>query len=157
MPLGNLTSQFFANLYLNELDYYIKHNLKARYYVRYVDDFVVLSRNKRELVGYKTKLDSFLRINLSLSLHPQKSKIIPLKKGITFLGLRVFYHCKLLKKSNRNRINKRLKKFLTGAISERTTKEEALASFEGWEGYAKMAHTYKFRMRLKEEYLKLFK
>ncbi len=63
MPLGNLTSQFFANVYLNELDYFVKHNLKAKYYVRYVDDFVILRNSKGQLKIWKEEIDKFLKEN----------------------------------------------------------------------------------------------
>ena len=78
MPLGNLTSQFFANVYLHELDWFVKHTLKAKYYVRYVDDFVILHESEKQLELWKEKIDKFLREKLKLELHPQKSKIIPL-------------------------------------------------------------------------------
>ena len=76
MPLGNLTSQFFANIYLNELDYFVKHELKAKYYIRYVDDFVILHESKEQLQVWKEKINAFLRIKLKLELHKDKSKII---------------------------------------------------------------------------------
>ena len=60
MPLGNLTSQFFANIYLNELDYFVKHELKAKYYIRYVDDFVILHESKEQLQVWKEKINAFL-------------------------------------------------------------------------------------------------
>ena len=91
MPLGNLTSQFFANVYLNELDYFVKHRLKSKYYIRYVDDFVILHRNKKRLEYFKKQIDNFLVHELKLWLHPDKSKILPLRNGITFLGYRLFY------------------------------------------------------------------
>jgi retron-type reverse transcriptase len=78
MPLGNLTSQFFANIYLNELDYFVKHKLKAKYYLRYVDDFMILHENKEQLEIWKEEIQRFLQDNLKLELHPEKSKIIPL-------------------------------------------------------------------------------
>ena len=60
MPLGNLTSQFFANIYLNDLDYFVKHKLKAKYYIRYVDDFVILHTSKETLEIYKDKINKYL-------------------------------------------------------------------------------------------------
>ena len=93
MPIGNLTSQFFANVYLNELDYFIKHKLKAKYYIRYVDDFVILHSNKKILEIYKDKINKYLNY-LKLELHPNKSKIISLNNGVTMLGYRVFYYYK---------------------------------------------------------------
>ena len=104
MPLGNLTSQFFANIYLNELDHYVKEQLKAKYYIRYVDDFVILHKNKIILESYKTKIDEFLKTNLSLELHPDKSKIIFLPRGVEFLGLKVFPYHRLMKKRNRRKL-----------------------------------------------------
>lgn len=86
MPLGNLTSQFFANVYLNDLDQFVKHRLKAKYYIRYVDDFVILNRDKEILEEFKHRIKDFLKI-IKLELHPDKSKIIPLEKGIPMLGL----------------------------------------------------------------------
>ncbi len=100
MPLGNLTSQFFANVFLNELDQYVKHTLKASYYVRYMDDFVVLDRSKKQLQIYQQKIDEFLTTRLSLQLHPSKSKIVLAQNGTEFLGMRIFLHHKLLKKKN---------------------------------------------------------
>ena len=92
MPLGNLTSQFFANIYLSELDYFIKHKLNAKYYIRYVDDFVILHDSKSQLEIWKNEIDNFLRDKLKLELHPQKSKIISLSRGIDFVGFRNFYY-----------------------------------------------------------------
>src|SRR3989344_6812212 len=91
MPIGNLTSQFFANVYLNELDHFVKHKLKAKYYIRYVDDFVILHKNKEILENYKKEIDNFLK-TIKLELHPDKSKIITIVKGFSLLGYRVFYH-----------------------------------------------------------------
>jgi hypothetical protein len=82
MPLGNLTSQFFANIYLNELDYFVKHELKAKYYIRYVDDFVLLHNSKEQLEKWKSEINDFLNNELRIELHPDKSKIISLSKGI---------------------------------------------------------------------------
>ena len=108
LPLGNLTSQFFANVYLNELDQFVKHQLKAKYYIRYVDDFVILHKNKYQLREYKERINEFLKEKLSLELHTGKSKIIPLKQGVNFLGLRVFYFHKLVRKTNLRRMKRTL-------------------------------------------------
>ncbi len=151
MPLGNLTSQFFANVYLAELDNFVKHDLKAKYYIRYVDDFVILERNKALLEQYKERIESFLKQELKLELHPEKSKIIPLQGGITLLGFRVFLHYRLLKRSNQSRIWKRLRRFGEKLGRGETTKKHVLLSMAGWEGYAKMANTYNLRKRIRNE------
>ena len=108
MPLGNLTSQFFANVYLNELDQFVKHKLKAKYYIRYVDDFVILHSNIRILEEYKARIDEFLKERLGLCLHPDKSKIIRLESGVGFLGFRIFFNHKLVRKKNLLKFEKKL-------------------------------------------------
>jgi RNA-directed DNA polymerase len=150
MPLGNLTSQFFANVYLNELDYFIKHKLKVKYYIRYVDDFVILHESSKQLEYYRSAANAFLRSHLALQLHPDKTRIIRLKNKLTFLGFRIFYHHRLLKKQNINKM-KRKSEYLTcmfagGQISYDTVYD----FFEGWMAYAKNANTYKLRMKVAE-------
>lgn len=150
MPLGNLTSQFFANIYLGELDNFVKHQLKAKYYLRYVDDFVILGRDRKELEQYKKQIAKFLVETLKIDLHPQKSRVIQLSDGVTLLGFRVFFHHKLLKKSNLNRIFKRLSKFQERLEEGIIIEEHIKNSIAGWEGYAKMANTYNLRQKIRE-------
>lgn len=156
MPLGNLTSQFLANVYLHELDHFVKHILKAKYYLRYVDDFVILEAHKEILEVYKPEIDSFLQHKLKLELHPLKSKIIPLNKGITFLGFRVFYHHKLLRKSNwqaaRRKIISLKDDFDNGVIDYDTV----YGSMVGWFAYAKQANTHTIRKAVGERLGALF-
>ncbi len=141
MPLGNLTSQFFANVYLNELDYFVKHKLKAKYYLRYVDDFVILHPSKEQLEMWKVQINDFLSSRLKLELHRDKSKIIPLSKGIDFVGFRNFYHYKLLRRRNINKMLLKIESYKNGKI----TKEKILESFQGWNAYAKWANSLKIR------------
>ena len=85
LPIGNLTSQFFANVYLNELDQFVKHILKCRFYIRYVDDFILISSNKEQLDEWKTQIDTFLAERLTLEL--KKSEAIKrVSEGANFLG-----------------------------------------------------------------------
>jgi retron-type reverse transcriptase len=74
MPLGNYTSQFFANVYLNELDQFVKHVLKVKYYIRYVDDFVILHESEEQLNIWKQEISRFLTEKLQITLHPDKSQ-----------------------------------------------------------------------------------
>ena len=85
LPIGNLTSQFFANVYLNHLDQYIKHKLKIKHYVRYVDDFVILSKSRKELLLLKKETEQFLEKELKLKLKPLII-IKPISSGINFVG-----------------------------------------------------------------------
>ena len=85
LPIGNLSSQFFANVYLNELDQFIKHQLKARAYVRYVDDFVLLHPDPAQLVQWRTAIEGFLAERLHLRLR-DAGRLAPVRQGIDFLG-----------------------------------------------------------------------
>jgi len=92
LPIGSLSSQFFSNLYLNELDQYIKHTLKIKSYLRYVDDMMILGNNTQKLIRQKDKIDEFLRNQLHLSLHPHKTITQRVDQGSDFLGAIVFPH-----------------------------------------------------------------
>jgi retron-type reverse transcriptase len=86
LPLGNLTSQLFVNIYMNEFDQFVKHRLKAKYYIRYADDFVIISEKKSYLEIARQKVEDFLTHRLKLSLHPDKVSIETFASGIDFLG-----------------------------------------------------------------------
>jgi retron-type reverse transcriptase len=144
MPLGNLTSQFFANVYLDELDYFIKHTIKAKYYIRYVDDFVILHDSKLHLEKWKSEISEFLKTRLKLEMHPQKSKVSSLSGGVDFVGFRNYWHFRLLRKRNIKKMLKAVDKYRLGEIS----KERLLESFQGWNAYAKWANSYRLRKRL---------
>ncbi len=149
MPIGSLVSQMCGNIYLNELDYFVKHELRARHYIRYMDDFVILHRDKQILEIWKNEIGEFLLTKLKLALHPDKCKIYPLHKGVNFLGFRIFYNHKLLKKSNIRRIEHRADDFAELYKNHAVTKIKIYASLEGWEAsYAMHANTYKIRRNL---------
>ena len=147
MPLGNLTSQFFANVYLNELDYFVKHKLRAKYYIRYVDDFVILHKSKKQLQKWKQEMNLFLKQKLKLELHKDKSKIINLSRGIDFVGFRNFYHYKLLRKRNIMNIKNKIQLFNRGKINSLKFEE----IFQGWNAYAKWANSYKLIRKIYSE------
>lgn len=139
MPLGNMTSQFFANVYLNELDQFVKHKLKAKYYIRYVDDFVILNENKEVLEYYLSEIHKFVQDNLKIQLHPNKSKILLLKRGIPFLGYRIFYYHKLLRKSNIKNMSRQLIK---------NNYDSLYKYLDGWFSYADHADTFNLRKKV---------
>ena len=156
MPLGNLTSQFFANVYLNELDQFVKHKLKAKYYIRYVDDFVILESDRKTLEFYKEKIDGFLKNKLKLQLHKDKSKIFKFGDSITFLGFRVFYYYRLLKKSNLRKMRNMLQ-ILKEKYLKREIDYDSLYDFiEGWIAYAKNANTYNLRKNILTDFEREF-
>lgn len=148
MPLGNLTSQFFANLYLNELDQFVKHKLKAKHYIRYVDDFVILHNDKEQLKKWMVEINKFLKEKLDLELHPDKSGVINLNKGINFLGFRIFFYHKLVRKSNLRVFEKKFKQLRILYKEGMIAREKAVESLEGWLEYASHGNTYKYRKHL---------
>ncbi len=108
LPLGNLTSQLFANLYMNELDQFIKHHIKARHYIRYADDFVILSENRQWLESAVSLIEKFLHDELKLSLHPDKLSIRTFASGVDFLGWVHFSDHRVLRTVTKRRMFKRV-------------------------------------------------
>ena len=156
MPLGNLTSQFFANIYLNELDHYVKEQLKIKYYIRYVDDFVIFHESKIMLEYYQEKIDEFLKTKLALELHPDKSKIIKFSNGTNFLGFRIFSEFRLIRKRNLRKFEKEflmLKELYQKGAVER---EKVIEIFQGWIAYVSHADTYKYRRHITRLFNKYF-
>lgn len=111
LPIGNLTSQFFANVYLNELDQYVKHTLKCKYYLRYVDDFVILGTDKAELLNIQNQIEKFLLKHLQLKLHPKRRKLQPISNGIDFLGYIVRPKYILVRRRVINNFKKKIRQF----------------------------------------------
>ena len=103
LPLGNLTSQLLVNVYMNEFDQFVKHTLKAKYYVRYADDFVVLSQNKEYLLDVLKDIKVFLEDKLLLQLHPKKVSISTVASGVDFLGWVHFLHHRVLRTVTKKR------------------------------------------------------
>lgn len=133
LPLGNLTSQLLINIYMNEFDQFIKHKLKVRYYLRYADDFIVMSGNKSYLESKLSEMSEFLENHLRLTLHPDKVFFKTLDSGVDFLGWVHFPHHRVLITSTKRRMLKRL-----GDKPSR----ETIASYLG---LLKHGNTYKLR------------
>ena len=104
LPLGNLTSQLLANVYMNKLDQYVRHRLNAEYYIRYADDFVILSQDKKWLKDVVPVISNFLSGNLKLQLHPDKVFIKTIASGVDFLGWVNFPDHKVLRNSTKRRM-----------------------------------------------------
>lgn len=110
LPLGNLTSQLLANVYMNRLDQFVKHKLKIQYYVRYADDFVILSTDKKYLESLIMPIQTFLYEKLKLTLHPNKIFLQTVASGIDYLGWKHFTNYRLLRKTTQKRLLKRVAK-----------------------------------------------
>jgi len=138
LPIGNLTSQFFANIYLNELDQFVRHTLRCRYYLRYSDDFLILHREKNQLEKWKKEIGLFLKHKLDLELNTQKTIIRPVSNGIDYLGyiVRPFYIL-----VRRRVINNLKQKILNG-----TLRKQAYVSYMG---HFKHANTHRLKQHIK--------
>lgn len=109
LPIGNITSQIFANIYLNELDWFIKRKLKVKNYFRYADDFIIVYHDKKYLLDVLKEVDAFLKTELSLALHLKKVFIRKFHQGIDFLGYVVFPHHKILRTKTKRRMFRKIK------------------------------------------------
>jgi retron-type reverse transcriptase len=109
LPLGNLTSQLLVNIYMNEFDQFVKHKLKAKYYIRYADDFVILSDNHNWLEKQISHIRDFLKNKLKLTLHPNKVSINTLYSGIYFLGWINFSDHRILRTTTKKRMIRRIR------------------------------------------------
>lgn len=108
LPLGNVTSQLFANIYLNELDQFIKHNLRIKHYLRYCDDFVILGENEKCLIGLIPSISDFLEQKLKLTLHPDKIIVRKYYQGIDWLGYVILPYYRVLRTKTKRRIIKKI-------------------------------------------------
>ena len=189
LPIGNLTSQFFANVYLNELDQFVKHILKVKgrpfgsplargmttgkycikttgktrgifdavkYYIRYVDDFILLSDNRGELVEWKSAIERFLSSMLKLVLHPRRQKLQPVSNGIDFLGYIVRHNYILVRRRVINNCKARLRYFegLIARNNSRINKQvfgRLRDSIHSYLGHFKWANCYRLMQDVKQE------
>jgi RNA-directed DNA polymerase len=147
IPIGNLTSQLFVNIYLDRLDRFVKHELKVRHYVRYVDDFIILSADNTSLLVIKDKIQTFLRDSLYLELHPKKQRIFPAKLGIDFLGYIIFRDHLLLRKSNKMKFGKRLRKLKVSVAEKLVSVTMACDTITSWLAHSEHADTNRLRAR----------
>lgn len=143
IPVGNLTSQLFANIYLNKLDQYIKHTLGAKYYMRYMDDFILLSPDKEQLRRWLADIERFLRDELKLELNP-KTTILAAKNGIDFVGYKHRATHRKVRPDSVKRIKKTIKKYESGKI----TKEQLQKSIASWTGHAGHADSYNLQKKV---------
>jgi len=146
IPIGNLTSQFFANVYLDGFDHFVKEALRLPY-IRYVDDFVAFSNNKERLQQAKQAMTDFLA-SLRLKVHPKKCRIYQVREGVRFLGYRIFSTHRLLVKDNVLRMRRRLKKMSALYREGQISLKRLHQSVQSWIGHASHADTYRLRSRI---------
>jgi len=153
IPIGNLTSQLFANIYLNKLDEYIKYELRIKYYIRYMDDFILLHESKQYLHEVKENIKVFFA-SMKLTLHPKKANIFPITLGIDFLGYRIFNAHRLVRKSTVKRFLKNTKTKLRKYDSGNMDFDKLMESFNSWEAYMSHANSHHLKKSLHQEYFK---
>jgi retron-type reverse transcriptase len=153
IPIGNLTSQLFANIYLNSLDEYIKYELKIKFYVRYMDDFLIIKESKKELNEDKEKIRAFL-ISMRLTLHPKKANVSPISLGIDCLGYKIFNTYRLVRKSTVMRFLNNAKRKIKIYEKQEISFEKLMESFNSWEAYMGHADSFALKNNLYEGYFK---
>lgn len=141
LPLGNLTSQLLVNIYMNEFDGWMKHVVKEKYYIRYADDFVILSQDKDCLLELTYKISEFLEENLKLSLHPDKVFVKTLSSRVDFLGWVHFPHHRVLRTATKRKMMRNLNS------KEGEKRENSLASYIGM---LKWGNGWKLGEKIKE-------
>ncbi|MBU1091660.1 reverse transcriptase/maturase family protein [Patescibacteria group bacterium] len=152
IPLGNLTSQLFANVYMNELDQFIKHDLKIKYYARYTDDFVVISEDEVYLQKLVQTIDFFLTQRLNLKMHPQKVSIQKSYRGVDFLGYIVLPHHKLVRAKTRKRMFRKVKEQTIQYKNEKRNRNTLNQSLQSYLGVLSHANTHQLSQDLKNKY-----
>ncbi len=144
LPIGNLTSQFWANVLLNPLDHFIKETLRCRGYLRYVDDLVIFGRSKAGLWQVRDEISRYLQ-RLRLSLHPRKTHLLPTQKGLPFLGFRLFPTHRRLLGHSLHRARRRLRHQRRAMARGDLTPQEFRQSLASWLGHVKHGDTWYLR------------
>lgn len=164
LPIGNLTSQFFANVYLNELDQFVKHQLKVKYYFRYVDDFLLLAEDRKTLVFYKEQIENFLLEKLDLRLNPKKEVLANIKVGIDWVGYFIKPECVLVRKRVVKNFKNKLFLINSFLIKNQLNPQAVLKNLpniigvcNSYYGHFKHADSFKLRRELYEDDFGLLK
>ncbi|MEG1562167.1 MAG: reverse transcriptase/maturase family protein [Bacteroides sp.] len=151
MPIGNLTSQMFANIYMNEVDQYAKHELHAHYYIRYMDDIIVLSNDKTELSAFKEDIETFLKDRLQLDLN-KKTAIRPITAGVDFVGFRIYATHRKLKKQTARRIIHSVKHLSTQLAAGEITHEDFDRTAASYKGVMQHFNSHGLKHKLNQIY-----
>ena len=138
LPLGNLTSQFLGNLYLNDLDHYLKQELRIPTYLRYVDDMILLADSKPQLWTWCEQLEQYLARD-RIGIHPRKKTLVPVSAGLDVLGYRVFPGSIRLSRGSGYKFRRKLRRYARAYSEERMTLNDIKPHVAGWLGHARQA------------------
>lgn len=147
LPIGNLTSQFFANIYLNSFDHFVKEQLKISKYVRYVDDFALFSDERELLAEARLAIEEYLT-KLRLKIHPIKSQLFETKIGASFLGFRIFPDTIRVRNSNLHQARRRLKRLQSEYAQGRIELEKVNQSIQSWFAHLQHGDTWQLRQQI---------
>ena len=147
LPIGNYTSQLFANIYLNELDQYIKHELRIRYYFRYLDDSILFVKNKQEAKMCLEKIKEFLEENLELELN-EKTQIFKSKQGINFCGYKINEYRLKIRDRGKRKLKKKIREMEYNIKRGKMSSKDAKGYLCGHMGYIKIADTNNLNQKL---------
>ncbi|MCX6722986.1 MAG: reverse transcriptase/maturase family protein [Candidatus Staskawiczbacteria bacterium] len=149
LPLGNITSQLFANIYLNELDKFIKHKLKLKYYIRYCDDFIIVEHDEAYLRKLIPIINAFLMGTLKLALHPNKVVIRKYNQGIDFLGYVVFPNHRTLRHKTEKRMFRKIKQRKEDLNLAKISKDSFDQTMQSYFGVLSHCNSHKLKKEIK--------
>lgn len=151
LPIGNLTSQLFTNLYLNKFDYFIVENLKISNYIRYSDDFALFSNSHSALQQARENIEAFLE-KIRLKIHPIKSQIFETRQGANFLGFRILPHQIRVRSHNLKRGRRRLRQLLQQLDQGIITQHDLYSSLQSWFAHLNHADSWHLRQNILKAY-----
>ena len=152
VPIGNLTSQIFANIYMNEFDQFMKQELKVKNYIRYTDDFVIVSKDRKYLESLIPRIGGFLTEKLELNLHPGKVFIRKNRQGIDFLGYVSMPHCRLIRDRTKRRILRRFEEMAMDYKAGVVTRDRYDQSLQSYLGVLSHADAHRLSERMINKY-----
>lgn len=152
VPIGNLTSQLFANVYMNEFDQFVKHELRVKHYARYTDDFLIISNDHAKLEKLIEPVDMFLKEWLKLALHPDKIQIVKFRKGVDFLGYVQYPHHRLMREQSKHRMLQKLRHAETLYKRGEFDETRLNATLQSYLGALSHADAYRLSETLKNNY-----
>lgn len=148
IPLGNVTSQDFANIYLNELDQYVKRYLGIKYYVRYMDDCIAIVPTREEAKLLKEQMVWFLRTKLNLKENEKKTQIFPLKQGVNAYGFKIWTTHRKVRDQSKRAMKRRIKamdrKLKAGLLTEKEVKQ----AVDSWLGHTRHSNSYNLAKKI---------
>ena len=144
LPLGNTLSQLMANVYLNEADQYAKHTLRLKFYIRYMDDMIIIVENKQRAKEVLRLIEIFINENLHLELNHEKSKVFPISQGVNAIGFKIHPTHRLLRNSSKKKIKRKIKAMPNIVTNKGTKLIKTEQMLNSWLGHARNGSSYNF-------------